>query len=86
MLVFTLPSFPYVFKIIKDVFGASKNMDRATVKRKYLMVKHRRPRRAHGGHAGVLLTPRCRWRASTQSCWKSCARWHRPRSRSTATR
>lgn len=40
MLVFTLPSFPYVFKIIKDVFGASKNMDRATVKRKYLMVKH----------------------------------------------
>ena len=40
MLVFTLPSYPYVFKIIKDVFGASKNMDRATVKRKYLMVKH----------------------------------------------
>jgi len=39
MLVFTLPSYPYVFKIIKDVFGASKNMDRATVKRKYLMVK-----------------------------------------------
>jgi isocitrate dehydrogenase kinase/phosphatase len=28
MLVFTLPSYPYVFKIIKDVFGASKNMDR----------------------------------------------------------
>ncbi|MDY0013064.1 MAG: bifunctional isocitrate dehydrogenase kinase/phosphatase [Rhodocyclaceae bacterium] len=40
MLVFTLPSYPYVFKIIKDVFGRSKNMDRATVKRKYLMVKH----------------------------------------------
>ncbi|NTV11193.1 MAG: bifunctional isocitrate dehydrogenase kinase/phosphatase, partial [Zoogloea sp.] len=39
MLVFTLPSFPYVFKIIKDVFGSSKNMDRATVKKKYLMVK-----------------------------------------------
>ena len=39
MLVFTLPSYPYVFKIIKDVFGSSKNMDRATVKRKYLMVK-----------------------------------------------
>ncbi len=39
MLVFTLPSYPYVFKIIKDVFGASKNMDRATVKRKFLMVK-----------------------------------------------
>ncbi len=39
MLVFTLPSYPYVFKIIKDVFGPAKNMDRATVKRKYLMVK-----------------------------------------------
>ena len=39
MLVFTLPSYPYVFKIIKDVFGASKNMDRATVKRKFMMVK-----------------------------------------------
>ncbi len=40
MLVFTLPSYPYVFKIIKDVFGSSKNMDRATVERKYLLVKH----------------------------------------------
>ncbi len=39
MLVFTLPSYPYVFKIIKDVFGSSKNMDRATVKQKFLMVK-----------------------------------------------
>lgn len=39
MLVFTLPSFPYVFKLIKDVFGSSKNMDRATVKQKYLLVK-----------------------------------------------
>ncbi|HSG21674.1 MAG TPA: bifunctional isocitrate dehydrogenase kinase/phosphatase [Azonexus sp.] len=39
MLVFTLPSYPYVFKIIKDVFGASKNMDRATVKRKFMIVK-----------------------------------------------
>ena len=39
MLVFTLPSYPYVFKIIKDVFGSSKEMDQATVKRKFLMVK-----------------------------------------------
>ncbi|UCV06866.1 bifunctional isocitrate dehydrogenase kinase/phosphatase [Dechloromonas denitrificans] len=39
MLVFTLPSYPYVFKIIKDVFGPAKNMDRATVKKKFLMVK-----------------------------------------------
>jgi isocitrate dehydrogenase kinase/phosphatase len=39
MLVFTLPSYPYVFKIIKDVFGTSKNMDRATVKKKFMIVK-----------------------------------------------
>jgi isocitrate dehydrogenase kinase/phosphatase len=39
MLVFTQPSYPYVFKIIKDVFGSSKEMDRATVKKKFLLVK-----------------------------------------------
>src|SRR5574343_1250678 len=39
MLVFTLPSYPYVFKIIKDVFGSTKEMDQATVKRKFLLVK-----------------------------------------------
>ena len=39
MLVFTLPSYPYVFKIIKDVFGASKEVDHETVKRKYQLVK-----------------------------------------------
>ncbi|MGE5468055.1 MAG: bifunctional isocitrate dehydrogenase kinase/phosphatase [Ignavibacteria bacterium] len=39
MLVFTLPSYPYVFKVIKDVFGATKEVDHDTVKRKYQMVK-----------------------------------------------
>ena len=39
MLVFTLPSYPYVFKIIKDIFGSSKEVDRATVERKYQLVK-----------------------------------------------
>lgn len=39
MLVFMLPSYPYVFKIIKDTFGSSKDTDRATVKKKFLMVK-----------------------------------------------
>lgn len=39
MLVFTLPSYPYVFKIIKDIFGSSKDTDRATVKSKFVMVK-----------------------------------------------
>ncbi|MDB5816058.1 MAG: bifunctional isocitrate dehydrogenase kinase/phosphatase [Rhodocyclales bacterium] len=39
MAVFTLPSFPYVFKVIKDQRSIRKEMDRDTVKRKYLMVK-----------------------------------------------
>ncbi len=39
MLVFTLPSFPYVFKIIKDRFGPNKEGDRASVAAKYLLVK-----------------------------------------------
>ncbi len=39
MLVFTLPSFPYVFKVIRDRFAPPKEMDRATVKEKYQLVK-----------------------------------------------
>jgi isocitrate dehydrogenase kinase/phosphatase len=39
MLVFTLPSFPYVFKVIRDHFAPPKEMDRQTVKDKYLLVK-----------------------------------------------
>ena len=39
MLVFTLPSYPYVFKIIRDVFGHSKDVDHETVRRKYQLVK-----------------------------------------------
>lgn len=39
MLVFTLPSYPYVFKVIKDVFGSSKDVDHETVRRKYQLVK-----------------------------------------------
>jgi len=39
MSVFTLPSFPYVFKVIKDRFAPPKNIDRQTVKEKYQLVK-----------------------------------------------
>jgi isocitrate dehydrogenase kinase/phosphatase len=39
MHVFTLPSYPYVLKVIKDRFGPAKNTDRETVKGKFLMVK-----------------------------------------------
>jgi isocitrate dehydrogenase kinase/phosphatase len=40
MLVFTLPSYPYVFKIIKDVISPPKETDRQQVKDKYLLVKY----------------------------------------------
>lgn len=39
MLVFTLPSFPYVFKVIRDSFAPPKELDRQTVKDKYQLVK-----------------------------------------------
>ena len=39
MLVFDLPSFPYVFKLIKDHFPAPKETTREQVKGKYLLVK-----------------------------------------------
>jgi len=39
MSVFTLPSYPYVFKIIKDKFSPSKNMTKQDVKGKYRLVK-----------------------------------------------
>ena len=40
MSVFTLPSYPYVFKVIKDRIAASKDTDRDKVMRKYALVKH----------------------------------------------
>jgi isocitrate dehydrogenase kinase/phosphatase len=39
MIVFTLPSFPFVFKIIKDIIAPPKEVDRSIVKAKYLLVK-----------------------------------------------
>jgi isocitrate dehydrogenase kinase/phosphatase len=39
MVVFTLPSYPYVFKVIRDRFAPPKELDRDTVIAKYLMVK-----------------------------------------------
>lgn len=39
MLVFDLPSYPYVFKVIKDFFPEQKDTSREQVKAKYLIVK-----------------------------------------------
>ena len=40
MTVFTLPSYPYVFKVIRDKIAVSKDTDRKKVKQKYWLVKH----------------------------------------------
>lgn len=40
MMVFTLPSFPYVFKLIRDEFEPPKQTTREEVKAKYLLVKY----------------------------------------------
>ncbi|MBQ4835389.1 bifunctional isocitrate dehydrogenase kinase/phosphatase [Pseudoalteromonas luteoviolacea] len=40
MLVFTLPSFPYVFKVIKDEFSPSKPFGKETVLARYQLVKN----------------------------------------------
>jgi isocitrate dehydrogenase kinase/phosphatase len=40
MLVFTLPSFQFVFKVIKDRFDPPKTSTRQDVKEKYLLVKY----------------------------------------------
>ncbi|APW45666.1 bifunctional isocitrate dehydrogenase kinase/phosphatase [Rhodoferax antarcticus] len=39
MLVFDLPSFPYVFKVIKDFYPPPKETSREQIKGKYLLVK-----------------------------------------------
>ena len=39
MLVFDLPSFPYVFKVIKDFYPPQKDTTRALIKSKYQLVK-----------------------------------------------
>ncbi len=39
MLVFDLPSFPYVFKVIKDFYPPPKDTTREQIKGKYLLVK-----------------------------------------------
>ena len=39
MLVFDLPSYPYVFKVIKDYFAPQKDTTREQVRAKYMLVK-----------------------------------------------
>jgi isocitrate dehydrogenase kinase/phosphatase len=39
MIVFTLPSYPYVFKVIRDRISPTKDVSREIVKEKYMLVK-----------------------------------------------
>jgi isocitrate dehydrogenase kinase/phosphatase len=39
MVVFTLPSYPYVFKVIRDNISPTKDVTHETVKEKYMLVK-----------------------------------------------
>jgi isocitrate dehydrogenase kinase/phosphatase len=39
MIVFTLPSYPYVFKLIRDHFAPPKDTDKASVEERYRFVK-----------------------------------------------
>lgn len=63
MVVFTLPSFPYVFKVIRDEIAPPKETDRETVKAKYLLVKqHDRVGRMADTHEfSKVALPRARF-------------------------
>lgn len=62
MCVFTLPSYPYVFKLIRDR-SAKRHMDPATVRRKYQMVKlhDRAGRMADTWEYSQVALPRARF-------------------------
>ncbi len=63
MLVFDLPSFPYVFKIIKDFYPSPKDTTREQVRGKYQLVKHhdRVGRMADTMEFSLLAFPRDRF-------------------------
>jgi len=63
MHVFNLPSYPYVFKVIRDVFGPNKNTDRATVMEKFRLVREvdRVGRMAHTVEFTNLALPLARF-------------------------
>ncbi len=75
MLVFDLPSFPYVFKVIKDYYPPQKDTTREQIKGKYLLVKQhdRVGRMADTLEYSNVAFPRARFEASlidelTQFC------------------
>jgi isocitrate dehydrogenase kinase/phosphatase len=63
MLVFDLPSYPYVFKVIKDFYPPQKDTTREQIKAKYLLVKQhdRVGRMADTLEYSDVLFPRARF-------------------------
>jgi isocitrate dehydrogenase kinase/phosphatase len=63
MLVFDLPSFPFVFKVIKDFYPPQKDTTRELIKRKYQLVKthDRVGRMADSLEFSVVAFPRARF-------------------------
>ncbi|MEN9435914.1 MAG: bifunctional isocitrate dehydrogenase kinase/phosphatase [Pseudomonadota bacterium] len=63
MLVFDLPSFPYVFKVIKDFYPPQKDTTREQIQDKYLLVKQhdRVGRMADTLEYSVVSFPRARF-------------------------
>jgi len=64
MLVFDLPSFPFVFKVIKDFYPPQKDTSRELIQRKYLLVK------THDRRWSTPAWP-SRGTASRRRCWPS---------------
>lgn len=63
MVVFTLPSYPYVFKVIKDRFAPPKTITQEEVKAKYQLVKNhdRVGRMADTLEYSDVAFPKCRF-------------------------
>ena len=85
MVVFTCPSFPYVFKVIRDWFEPPKDTDRRTRAGEVPPREVPRPRRPDGRHARVLERRPAARSASTRRSSRSSSGSRRRRSRSTAT-
>ena len=76
MMVFTLPSYPYVFKVIRDRFAPPKDIDRKTVEAKYQLVKQhdRVGRMADMLEYSDVSLPKSRFSATLlQELLESCA-------------
>jgi len=75
MLVFALPSFPYVFKVIKDSFPSFKETTKELVKEKYQLVKNhdRVGRMADTLEYSGVAFPRSRITESLLADIRSCA-------------